>query len=256
MTKKEIQQELSRRGLRPLKQFGQNFLHDQNLCRWLVMEATKDLKPQESILEIGPGLGALTTFLLEKNLNVTAIEKDRGLVQFLRDHFSKAPHFQLIEGDALEELPKLTQSFSCVLGNLPYNISSQLLITLLDLPAPPKEMIFTLQLELAQRLASKPGVKNYGALSVILQIEYEIEMLRTFPPTVFLPEPEVDSAVIRLMKRNQSLISAENRLKFRELVKQGFSQRRKKLSNLLPINDSRRAEELSIEEWVRLFQKL
>jgi 16S rRNA (adenine1518-N6/adenine1519-N6)-dimethyltransferase len=252
MTRTEIQRHLAERGLRPLKQFGQNFLHDQNLCQWLVKQIVGEMKAGQPLLEIGPGLGALTEPLLEAGCDLTAIEKDRGLAEFLRQRFYDSKKFHLWEGDALEILPELTESFPVVAGNLPYNISTPLLMTLLERSTPPQRMVFTLQREVAQRLGSAPGRKDYGAVSVLVQAEYEVEILKNIPATVFYPEPEVGSSVVRLRRRGDPLIKSENRAVFHDLVKKGFSQRRKKLSNLLDVDDSRRAEELTIAEWVLL----
>jgi 16S rRNA (adenine1518-N6/adenine1519-N6)-dimethyltransferase len=253
MTLSDIKFYLAERGLRPLKQFGQNFLHDQNICRWLV-EQIGPVEPGVSLLEIGPGLGAITEVILKAGIPLVAIEKDRGLAAFLREHFDNEAHFQLHEGDALEVLPVLGQEqpFPTVCGNLPYNVSTPLIMTLLDWPQPPRRMVFTLQRELAQRLASGPGSKDYSALSILIQAEYEVSLLKKLPHSVFYPEPEIESAVVLLTARPKPLVAPEHRAAFRELVKKGFSQRRKKLSNLIGGNDSRRAEELTVEEWCRL----
>lgn len=250
MTLTEIKLHLAERGLRPLKQFGQNFLHDQNLCRWLV-EQIGEVPDGARLLEIGPGLGAITEVIIESGKSLVAVEKDRGLAAFLRERFATQSLFELQEGDALDLLPELgaKEAFPIVCGNLPYNVSSPLIMTLLDLPHPPRLMIFTLQRELAQRLAGKPGSKDYGALTVLVQAEYTVEILRKLPATVFYPEPEVESAVVRLQLRPEPLIPPQQRVAFRAMVKKGFSQRRKKLSNLIGGTDPRRAEELTVEDW-------
>lgn len=252
MTLSEIKRHLAERGLRPLKQFGQNFLHDQNLCHWLVEQVgTTD---GARLLEIGPGLGAITGVILEKNYRLIAIEKDRGLAAFLRERFTGNANFELHEGDALDLLPEIgaTEKFPVVCGNLPYNVSTPLIMTLLDWPQPPRRMVFTLQKELGLRLASGPSSKDYGALSVIVQSEYTVEVAKKLPHTVFYPEPEIESAVVILQQREQLLVAPDKRAAFRALVKKGFSQRRKKLSNLIGGSDPRRAEELTVEEWVAL----
>jgi 16S rRNA (adenine1518-N6/adenine1519-N6)-dimethyltransferase len=256
MTRTEIQRHLAARGLRPLRQFGQNFLHDQNLCHWLARQIVAETKPGGLLLEIGPGLGALTEPLLEAGLELTAIEKDRGLAQFLREQLANRKNFRLIEGDALEIIPGLPDLFPVAVGNLPYNISTPLLMTLLDRPAPPRSLIFTLQREVARRLASAPGRKDYGAVTVLVQAEYDVEILKNIPAAVFYPEPEVGSAVVRLRRRDAPLLRSENRAAFHALVKKGFSQRRKKLSNLLSIKDDRRAEELDVPDWVEIFRRI
>lgn len=253
MTLSEIKRHLAERGLRPLKQFGQNFLHDQNLCHWLV-EQVGPLEPNTRLLEIGPGLGAITEVILDSGSKLLAVEKDRGLAAFLRERFAAQPNFELREGDALDLLPEIgaNEKFPIVCGNLPYNVSTPLIMALLDWPAPPRRMVFTLQKELAQRLATGPGTKDYSSLSVMVQAEYTVEILKKLPHTVFYPEPEVDSAVVLLLARPEPLVSPAQRSAFRALVKKGFSQRRKKLSNLIGGTDSRRAEELTVAEWCAL----
>jgi 16S rRNA (adenine1518-N6/adenine1519-N6)-dimethyltransferase len=258
MTLTEIRQALESRGLRPLKQLGQNFLHDQNLARWLADEATSGLEAGSHLIEIGPGLGSLTECLLAKSVVVTALEKDRGLCRFLRERFAspdEASRFDLREGDALELLPALDFRPPLLCGNLPYYISTPLLMTCLE-TQPQARLFFVMQKEVGERLASGPGTKAYGALSVLIQLAYDVELKRTLPGSVFFPAPEVASIAIRLSPRSDSSLPAEDRGKFTELVQRGFSQRRKVLSNLLPTADKRRAEELSPKEWVQLWREI
>lgn len=249
MTLSEIKHLLAEKGLRPLKQFGQNFLHDQNMCRWIVDQIQP--VPGSQLLEIGPGLGAITEGILQSGVPLVAVEKDRGLAAILRERFDHLPNFDLREGDALDLLPDIgaKENFPVVCGNLPYNVSTPLIMTLLDWPQPPRRMLFALQKELGMRLASAPRTKDYSALSVIVQAEYTIEIVKKLPHSVFYPEPEIESAVVLLLARPQPLVPPERRAAFRTLVKKGFSQRRKKLSNLIGGTDSRRAEELTVEEW-------
>lgn len=254
MTRTEIRDILDARGLSPLKQLGQNFLHDGNLCAWLAESVLEGQPDAPEVLELGPGLGALTRPLLERGARLTAIEIDRGLSQFLQDTLAAEPRFSLLHTDALEEIPRLDELPPVVAGNLPYNISTPLLMELLDHAAPPQRMQFLLQLEVAERFGSPPNTKAYGALSVILQAEYEVEVLRRLPPQVFYPEPEVSSAVARFTRRAHAAVTPEERAKFRRFVKQGFSQRRKKLSNVLPVQDDRRAGVLGVDDWVALYR--
>jgi len=253
MTLTEIRAALAARGLRPLRQLGQNFLHDKNLAAWLAEQALADGAPETEIVEIGPGLGALTAFLLARGARVIALEMDRGLCAFLRERFAREimeGQFDLRHGDALELLPALAPTRAC--GNLPYYISTPLLMECLRLQA--ALLFFVMQKEVGQRLASGPGNKTYGALSVLVQVAYEVELVRTLPGSVFFPPPEVESVAVRLRRRDQPLVEAENRAAFVTFVQRGFSQRRKKLSNLLPVRDERRAEHLSPEEWVGLWR--
>jgi 16S rRNA (adenine1518-N6/adenine1519-N6)-dimethyltransferase len=259
MTLTEIRAALDSRGLRPLKQLGQNFLHDQNLAKWLADHAVEGLAPGAEVLEIGPGLGALTQYLLLKDVRLTALEKDRGLCVFLRDHFHEAiaqGRLDLQEGDALEMIPQLATTPTVICGNLPYYISTPLLMECLRLPGIPARLFFLVQKEVGQRLAAAPGNKTYGSLSVIVQAGYQVEMVRTLPGSVFYPPPEVASVVVQLTLRAEPLVAPVERERFITVVQRGFSQRRKKISNLLPVTEGRRAEQLAPSEWVELWRQV
>jgi len=259
MTLTEIRTALDSRGLRPLKQLGQNFLHDQNLAKWLADHAVAGIEPGANVVEIGPGLGALTSTLLEKNLRLIALEKDRGLCVFLRERFPAEiakGNFVLREGDALEILPQLETKPVVICGNLPYYISTPLLMECLKLPGNPARLFFLVQKEVGQRLASLPGNKTYGALSVLVQAGYEVAVVRTLPGSVFYPPPEVESVAVQLTPRSNPLVTPADRERFAAVVQRGFSQRRKKLSNLLNTKDARRAEHLSPTDWVELWRQV
>jgi len=257
MTLTEIREALDSRGLRPLKQLGQNFLHDQNLAKRLVEHAVAGIHSGATVVEIGPGLGALTSILLEKDLRLIALEKDRGLCVYLRERFSREiadGNLDLREGDALEMLPRLGASPTVICGNLPYYISTPLLMECLWLPGIPARLFFLMQKEVGQRLASLPGNKTYGALSVLVQAGYDVSVVRTLPGSVFYPAPEVESVAVQLTPRAQPLVAPADRERFAAVVQRGFSQRRKKLSNLLDTDDGRRAEHLNPAEWVGLWR--
>ena len=259
MTLTEIRAALDSRGLRPLKQLGQNFLHDQNLAKWLAESAVAGVEPGATVIEIGPGLGALTSILLEKNLRLIALEKDRGLCVFLRDKFAAEiaeGRLDLREGDALEMLPGLEVSPAVICGNLPYYISTPLLMECLKLRGQPRQFFFLMQKEVGLRLRSLPDSKTYGSLSVLVQSGYEVNLVRTIPGSVFYPPPEVASVAVQLTPLVQPLVAFEDRESFATVVHRGFSQRRKKLSNLLPTDDGRRAEHLSPADWVRLWRQV
>jgi 16S rRNA (adenine1518-N6/adenine1519-N6)-dimethyltransferase len=257
MTLTEIRAALETRGLRPLKQLGQNFLHDQNLARWLAETAVEGLPSGAGVVEIGPGLGALTGVILEKGLRLIALEKDRGLCIFLREHFRQPienGNLDLREGDALDLLPQLSTTPAVICGNLPYYISTPLLMECIRLPGVPAKLFFLMQKEVGLRLVSHCGNKTYGALSVLVQAGYEVKLVRSLPGSVFYPPPEVESVAVQLTPRAQPLIAAGDRKSFAAAVQRGFSQRRKKLSNLLPTSDERRAEHLTPAEWVELWK--
>jgi 16S rRNA (adenine1518-N6/adenine1519-N6)-dimethyltransferase len=258
MTQTEIRAILAARGLAPLKQLGQNFLHDQNLAAWLTDRAVGDLPSGATIVEIGPGLGALTELLLRRGMHVIALEKDRGLCLFLREKFQAEiadDQLDLREGDALALLSALETGPPVICGNLPYYISTPLLMECLRLPGTAR-LFFLMQKEVAQRLAGGPGTKTYGSLSVQVQAAYQVALLRTLPGSVFYPPPEIASAAVQLTPLARPLVSSDERARFSAIVQRGFSQRRKKLSNLLPTGDGRRAEHLSPAEWVTLWREI
>ncbi|HLW34706.1 MAG TPA: 16S rRNA (adenine(1518)-N(6)/adenine(1519)-N(6))-dimethyltransferase RsmA [Chthoniobacterales bacterium] len=252
-------------GVSPVKSLGQNFLHDRNLARWIVDQAS--IAGDDYIVEIGPGLGVLTEFALEKGARVLAIEKDKRLVQFLRERFTNQ-NVEIIHADASEfDVRTLyAQSRVKLIGNLPYYISSQLLIKFLEYPSPISLWLLMLQKELAARLGATPRTSDYGALTLQIQFHYRVEYLRTVSQNVFLPKPDVDSAIVRLTPRAERELPACDYAVFEKLVRRGFSQRRKQLGKLLRqegadwerivttlgLNPWARAEELSLEQWIAL----
>jgi 16S rRNA (adenine1518-N6/adenine1519-N6)-dimethyltransferase len=249
----------------PVKTLGQNFLHDRNLARWIVEKA--NLSADDYVVEIGPGLGALTEFILESGARVLAIEKDQRLVEFLRKRFAGA-RLEIVHGDALEfDLrPLFAEPRVKLLGNLPYYISSQLLLKFTNYPSPILLWLLMLQKEMARRISAAPGTSDYGALSLVVQLQHRVEFLRTVPASVFLPEPDVDSAFVRITPRLADELPSHDPETFFRLVRLGFSQRRKQLRNLLREEipdwadaaggigfDARtRAEQLSLEQWIAL----
>lgn len=256
-------------GVSPVKSLGQNFLHDRNLARWIVDQA--NLSADDHVLEIGPGLGALTEFALAKGASVLAIEKDRRLVKFLREKFA-GENVEIVHGDALEfDARKLYAKRRVkLLGNLPYYISSQLLIKFLEYPGPISLMLLMLQKELAKRLGASPRTRDYGALTLQIQLHSRVEYLRTIPATVFLPRPDVDSALVRISPRDEHELPPCDHSVFQRLVRRGFSQRRKQLGKLireeapaweaiaaeLGLNPKARAEELSLQQWIAVTNQI
>jgi len=239
---------LATRGLRPLRQLGQNFLAEPALATVIAHALPKTRS--EPVQEIGPGLGALTRALLSIGHSVEAFEIDHGLISWLREEFEKEPRFHLIEGDALKTLPQHPPR-THVCGNLPYSISTPLLVQLALRSPPPEVIVVTLQKEVADRYSAVPRTSEYGAVSVLLQSVFDIEKIRHLPPEVFYPRPQVDSAVLRLTRRPTSLADLEP---FHAFVKKGFSQRRKKLRGLLSVNLDLRAEELDPTQWRSLYE--
>jgi 16S rRNA (adenine1518-N6/adenine1519-N6)-dimethyltransferase len=261
----EIRTTLPKIRVSPVKTLGQNFLHDQNLARWIVNQA--EIIPDDYVVEIGPGLGALTKLALEKGANVLAIEKDTRLANFLREHLGH-PRLEIRNTDALKFDPRVLFSHRRVklLGNLPYNISSALLLKFLEYPSPISLWLFMLQKETARRLSALPSTHDYGSLTLHVQLRHRVQYLRTIPPTVFFPKPEVDSALVRILPRDPLDLPARDDELLAKLIRSGFSQRRKQLRKLLgtrvinwdhatstlSFDPKARAEELSLLQWIGL----
>jgi 16S rRNA (adenine1518-N6/adenine1519-N6)-dimethyltransferase len=251
--------------LSPAKTLGQNFLHDQNLARWIVDQA--QITPDDYVVEIGPGLGALTRFILEKGARVLAIEKDVRLADFLRAH-SDHERLEVLNIDALNFDPRSLFVHRTVklLGNLPYNISSALLLKFLNQPSPISLQLLMLQKEMSMRLSASPSTHDYGALTLRVQLYHRVKYLRTVPATVFFPRPEVDSAIVQILPRDPLELPRRDDQFLLKLIRAGFSQRRKQLRKLvreyirdwdtvtrrLKIAANARAEELSLLQWIAL----
>lgn len=248
--------------VRPKKFLGQHFLKDQNIASKIV-GALIPSDARQRVIEIGPGTGVLTQLLVKKNnIDLYLVEVDHESVVYLKENMPQLRD-RIIEGDFLRiDLADLIQSEVSIIGNFPYNISSQIFFRILDCRNQVTQVVCMLQKEVAERMASPHGSKVYGILSVLLQAYYEIELLFKVPPGVFFPPPKVMSAVIRL-KRNQRKQLACNEDLFVKVVKQGFQNRRKTLRNalkplnlpahvsVLPIFD-KRAEQLSVEDFISL----
>ena len=261
----ELRTTLQQIRVSPVKTLGQNFLHDQNLARWIVNQA--EIIPNDYVVEIGPGLGALTRLALEKGANVLAIEKDTRLANFLRERLNH-PRLEVLNTDALKFDPGVLFSHRRVklLGNLPYNISSPLLLKFLDYPSPISLWLCMLQKEMARRLSASPSTHDYGSLTLRVQLRYRVQYLRSIPATVFFPKPEVDSALVRILPRDPLELPARDDELLTKLIRSGFSQRRKQLRKLLGMRVSvwdhaaatlnfdpkARAENLSLLQWIGL----
>ncbi|MCH8552588.1 MAG: 16S rRNA (adenine(1518)-N(6)/adenine(1519)-N(6))-dimethyltransferase RsmA [Natronospirillum sp.] len=249
------------------KRFGQNFLHDESVLQ-RIADAT-GVGPGDDVIEIGPGRGALTEFLLSSGARVTAVELDRDLLPILRARFFNQPEGQLtlIEGDALKvDFNTLTDTEQPLhlVGNLPYNISTPLIFHLLRARNRVASMHFMLQKEVVERMAAAPGTRDYGRLSVMVQYQCHVESLFIVPPGAFTPRPKVDSAVVRLVPRTDSDYPDVSPDHLSTLVRLAFSQRRKTLRNNLKrhidlsaletvgIDGSARPETLSVADYVSL----
>ena len=245
------------------KRFGQHFLVDESVIDSIVR--CIDPQPGQALVEIGPGLGAMTLPLLQRAQAMTVIELDRDLAARLRQQVGLQVGLQVIEADVLNvDFPALAQAAGQpmrVVGNLPYNISTPILFHLLDHTAHVQDQHFMLQKEVVERMAAAPGSKAYGRLSVMLQWRYQIESVLDVPPEAFDPPPRVDSAVVRMVPL--PVDASVNAARLAELVTAAFSQRRKLLRHTLgrwieaqglqtDFDLQRRAEEVPLAEYLEL----
>ena len=260
MTLTEVRQALVDLDLRPSKALGQNFLIDGNILEIIAREA--DIRTRETVLEVGPGLGALTAKLADRAAKVIAIEKDGRLAAYVRQHY---PEVELIHGDACKvDLP----ACDTVVANLPYSISTAILERFVEGANRPRRLVLTVQREVGQRLAAAPRHKDYSALTLFTQLRYHVTIVHVVSRHCFFPAPHVDSAIIALDRREPRVL-LEPGAPFHQLVRQGFQQRRKMLRKLLGDRDrvdaallavaapvTARAEELSLEQWIALANRL
>ncbi len=248
--------------VRAKKALGQHFLTDQGVARSIVAALGAD-SPARDVLEIGPGMGVLTQYLLgREDIDLKLIEIDSESVAYLLTHFP-GMEGRLMEGDYLRlDMARIFPGPYRVIGNFPYNISSQIFFKILEDKDRVPEVVCMIQKEVADRIAEKPGSKVYGILSVLLQAWYDIEYVMSVGSGAFAPPPKVQSAVIRLRRNGRTALGCDERL-FKQVVKTAFNQRRKTLRNALkpllpegadtsdPIFDLR-AERLGVEDFVRL----
>ncbi len=249
--------------VKPKKHLGQHFLNDREVARKIV----NALNSTQSVLEIGPGTGVLTQFLVElPDTNLHLIDLDQESIKYLEQHYTKLAgniHF----GDFLKEDSGkwFNQPYS-VIGNFPYNISSQILFKVVDERNHIPEVVGMFQKEVAERVAEKPGSKAYGIISVLIQAYYDVTYLFTVDEHVFTPPPKVKSGVIRLVRNDREALPCDEK-RFKTVVKVAFNQRRKTLRNsvksLIPAHVDhtqplfqQRPEQLSVEDFIELTQLL
>jgi 16S rRNA (adenine1518-N6/adenine1519-N6)-dimethyltransferase len=223
------------------KSLGQNFLIDTNILRRIVDFA--ELSAETGVIEIGPGIGALTEQLARRAKKVVAFEIDQRLLPILAETLSPYPNVRIIHQDVLKaDVQKvIDEEFAgikdiMVVANLPYYVTTPIIMKLLTDNLPLRGIVVMLQKEVAERIAAKPGTKDYGSLSIAVQYYTKAETVMTVPRTVFVPQPNVDSAVIRLTKLPQPAVFVENEEFFFELVRASFGQRRKTILNNLTSN--------------------
>lgn len=266
MNKTTIINVLADLGTRPTRSLGQNFLHDESIAQWIVKQLA--LQPGDHLIEIGPGLGALTEFAADHEGPITLIEKDGRLADYLKDRFADKPNLTVHHQDALEfdNRTLFERGPAKVLGNLPYYVSSQVLLQFTAEPTCVSRLVFTLQKEMAERLSAEPSTKEYGALTLLVGLKWKVAYIKTLQGSVFLPAPNVESGVIMLVPRDPEELPDCDAALFRRLVKEGFSQRRKMLRKMLSqheldwpalcaslgIEETVRGEALSLRQWVDL----
>lgn len=250
--------------VRPKKHLGQHFLKNEGIAE----DIAKALLPggYEKVVEIGPGMGVLTQFLLKNHEDVHVVELDTESVSYLKGHFDMR-YDHIIEGDFLKlDLPKTFDSNIAVVGNFPYNISSQIVFKIIENRDMIPQMAGMFQKEVAERIVAGPGSKTYGIISVLTAAYYEGEYLFTVDKEEFNPPPKVQSGVIRLVRKENYTLPCNEKL-FKTVVKTAFNQRRKTLRNALKslglpeeLKESelmgKRAEQLSLEDFIYLTKTL
>lgn len=251
--------------VRAKKHLGQHFLHDESIAEKIGNTLT--MHGYKKVLEIGPGMGVLTKYLIEKPLEVTAMDLDSESVSYLREHYA-ATNLRIVEGDFLRY--DLSDLFGdapfAIIGNFPYNISTQIVFKMLNWRKQIPEFSGMFQKEVAQRICEKKGSKVYGILSVLVQAFYDAEYLFTVKPGVFNPPPKVESGVLRLIRKEDYTLPCDEEL-FYKTVKTAFQQRRKTLRNSLKTFNlseklkedaifALRPEQLSVSDFITLTQKL
>lgn len=264
MTGREIREALEQSGVTPSRQLGQNFLIDPNCARWIVSQLQAG--PDDAVVEVGPGTGALTEHLVGQVRRMILVEFDARLAELLKQRYADEPSVEVHHADGAKFDARQLFKHRPVkfLGNLPYSSGGAILKNLLSRPHPFERAVVMLQKEVIDRLAAVPRTKDYGILSLRVQSAWNVQPLRTIPPEAFYPRPQIDSSVAVLTPRVTGLPPFDDRL-FDELVRRGFAQRRKQMKKQMPLSPewedvareigcpaTTRAEELSLEQWIAL----
>lgn len=274
----DIKALLAERGIQPNRVLGQNFLIDANILKIILDSA--HLAPEDTVLEIGPGLGVLTEHVLTQSKSVIAIEKDPALAAYLQEAFAHDPRLQLITADALEvNLPALLQAEAVthLVSNLPYASGTRILLECVAAPTRPWRIVVMLQSDVAERIIAAPGSKAYGVASIFTQLHYEVWLRKTVSPTCFYPPPEVRSAIVECYRRDPPLPQPLQYRPFQTVVRWCFSQRRKQMGTILlnapaevvpdgrkplqaleraVIRADQRPETVAVDQWVTLTNTL
>jgi len=265
---------LEQHGLSPRRTLGQNFVVDPNTVRRIARLA--DVSTGDVVVEIGAGLGSLTAALAETGAHVVAVEVDRGIVPVLREQMADHPNVEVHEADAMQldwgrfitevnaRLGRAHDAGVTVVANLPYNIATPLVADLLDQVPQVRGMLVMVQAEVGERFCAKPGTAAYGAVSVKVAYWARAEIVGNVPPTVFLPRPKVDSALVRIVRHDTPAVDVKDAEALFGLVRAGFAKRRKMLRSALAgtvtaeqferagVDPTARAEQLTLGEWARL----
>lgn len=261
--------QLGRAGLRPKKSWGQNFLAEGSVHAAIVdaLSPTAD----ETVVELGAGLGALTYFLLERGARVLAVERDRELIPLLRENLVTFDRCEVMEADAGKldygALRARVGGSMVVVGNLPYQLSSRILVSIADAADSVQRVVVLVQREVAERLAATPGGRTRGLLSVLVQRRFDTQLIKGVAPGAFYPRPQVHSAVVRLVRHHRAVSPQEDKALV-DIARAAFSSRRKSLRNAVSltfgrektdrwleqtgIDPQRRAETLELDEWSAL----
>jgi 16S rRNA (adenine1518-N6/adenine1519-N6)-dimethyltransferase len=270
---------LKKHGIRPLKRLGQSFLVDNNITKKIVM--ISDIKSGDIVVEIGSGLGIMTAMIAQEAKRVIALEVDKYMVDIMREELKNHSNVEIVQTDVLKydfssATPESPSEMLKVIGNIPYNISSQILFRLIQFRDYISSMVLTFQKEVAERIIAPPGTKEYGILSVIVSMYAKPSLEFSVPGSCFYPKPNVDSSVLKLTVRKAPLFNIKNPDFFSKVVKTAFSKRRKTLLNNLKgsdllkaskkditdilelsgIDSNRRGETLTVEEFGKLSNAL
>lgn len=264
MTLPELKTVLDETGVMPSRKLGQNFLHDANVARWIGEQL--DPQPDDCVVEVGPGTGALSEHLVGKVRKLVLVEYDQRLAAYLTKRFADEPSVEVYseDGARFDIRPLWAEGKVKLLGNLPYSAGGAILRNFLKGPTPIERAVIMLQKEVIDRILAKPRTKAFGVLTLRMQSEWDSAPIKTIGPECFHPRPLIDSTVMRCQLREEPLPVFDRRL-FDELIRRGFAQRRKMLRKAMPEGrswpevaagigcaETARAEELSLEQWVDL----
>ena len=256
---KDVRAELLKMNLQPRRQYGQNFLIDRNILD--IILAAAEVSKTDRVLEVGPGLGVLTVPISEACEHLICVEKDFKLTDFIRDRFDGVENVEIMGSDIMRVDVGSLDVNKCV-SNLPYSCGSRFLVDF-TAACTAERIVVMVQDEVARKMYSKPGNREFSLMGLMMQIDYEVELVKTVKPGCFWPRPDVDSCVVRLQKLQESRLSEVEKIFLRKFAKNAFSQRRKKIGVLLRTRAghdreaaqkvsglaAKRPEELTMAEW-------